>query len=79
MTALETGPVSGHRIKAGFRGQDATLERLHMDRQLDEALTHGPDPLQIAVVFGLGTKTAIRYANSAGQLLQTSIECDTAG
>lgn len=79
MTALETGPVSGHWIDAGFRGQDATLERLRMDRQLEEALTHGPDPLHLAVVFDLDAKTAVHYANSARQLLQTSVERDTWG
>ncbi|MFC4503696.1 MULTISPECIES: hypothetical protein [Streptomyces] len=36
-----------------------------MDRQLEEALVHGPDPLHLAEVFGLGERTAIRYANSA--------------
>jgi hypothetical protein len=79
MTALELGPVSQHWIDAGFRGQDATLERLRVDRQLEEALTHGPDPLHLAVVFDLDAKTAIRYAASARQLLETTIECDTAG
>jgi integrase len=79
MTALELGPVSQHWIDAGFRGQHATLERLRIDRQLEEALTHGPDPLHLAVVFDLDPKTAIRYATSARQLLETSIECDTAG
>jgi hypothetical protein len=62
-----------------FRGQDATLERLRVDSQLEEALTHGPDPLHLAMVFGLDEKTAIHYANSALQLLETPIECDTSG
>lgn len=79
MTALELGPVSGFWIDAGFRGQEATLERLRVDRQLEEAMTHGPDPLHLAVVFGLDEKTAIRYAASARQLLETAIECDTSG
>lgn len=79
MTALELGPVSGYWIDAGFRGQEATLERLRVDRQLEEALTHGPDPLHLAVVFGLDEKTAIRYAAAARQLLETQIECDTPG
>ncbi|MFB9307514.1 integrase [Kibdelosporangium philippinense] len=79
MTALKLGPVSGFWIKAGFRGQEATLERLRVDRQLEEALTHGPDPLHLAVVFGLDERTAIRYAASARQLLETAIECDTSG
>ncbi|WP_020636139.1 hypothetical protein [Amycolatopsis alba] len=78
-TASETGPVSGHWIHLGFRGQAATIERMRVDRQLEEALTHGPDPLHLAVVFGLDPKTAIRYADSARQLLETVIECDTPG
>ncbi|MEU1107286.1 hypothetical protein ABZ408_41135 [Streptomyces tibetensis] len=47
-----------------MRGQDATLERLRVDRQLEEALTHGPDPLHLAEVFGLDEKTAMRYAGT---------------
>ena len=45
-----------------------------MDRQLDEALTQGPDPLHLAAVFGLDDKTAIRYANAARHILETSAE-----
>ena len=57
-----------------LRGQAATLERLRVDRQLEEALTHGPDPLHLAAVFGIDQKTAIRYAASARQLLETAAE-----
>lgn len=80
-TATETGPVSTLWPigKIALRGHTATLERLRVDRQLEEALTHGPDPLHLAAVFGLDEKTAIRYAASARQLLETEIECDTAG
>lgn len=46
-----------------------TLERLRVDRQLDEALTRGPDPLHMSVVLGLDDKTAIRCANNARHLL----------
>src|SRR6266566_599075 len=52
----------------------ATLERLRVHRQLDEALTQGPDPLHLASVFGLDPKTAIRYAGNARQLLITAAE-----
>ncbi|MGW7006375.1 hypothetical protein ACWGCW_27040 [Streptomyces sp. NPDC054933] len=74
MTALETGPVSGWWIKHELNGQHATLERLRVDRQLEEALVHGPDPLHLAEVFGLDEKTAIRYANSARALLERPLE-----
>jgi hypothetical protein len=45
-----------------------------MDRILEEALACGGDPLRLASVFGLDTKTAIRYADSARQLLTTTAE-----
>jgi hypothetical protein len=73
-TALESGPVSSVWVNKALRGQTATLERLRVDRQLEEAITHGPDPLHLAAVFGIDQKTAIRYANSARQLLETAAE-----
>ena len=75
-TALTTGPVSSYWLNTTFRGHDATLDRLRMDRQLEEALTHRADPLRLALVFGLDEKTAIRYVNSARQLLATAAERD---
>ena len=57
-----------------MRGQDATLERLRVDRQLEEVLTHGTDPLHLAEVFGLDEKTAMRYADSARALLEQTAE-----
>lgn len=78
-TTLETGPVGRHWVTEALRQQTATLEHLHVDRQLEEALTHGPDPLHLAVVFGLDEKTAIRYTAAARQLLETEIERDTSG
>jgi hypothetical protein len=73
-TALDDRPVSKVWITDNLRGQAATLERLRVDRQLDEALTHGPDPLHLAAVFGLDDKTAIRYASSARQILESEAE-----
>jgi integrase len=64
-SAMGSGPVATLWGKTELRGQAATLERLRVDRQLEEALTHGPDPLHLAVVFGLDPKTAIRYAENA--------------
>lgn len=69
-TAVETGPVGKVWMTKAFRGLTATLERLRMDRQLDEALARGPDPLHLATVFGLDDKTAIRYATAAQQVLE---------
>lgn len=48
-----------------MRGPDATLERLRVDRHLEGALTHGPDPLHLAEVLGRDERTAMRYADSA--------------
>lgn len=73
-SAMETGPVSRPWMTEAFRGLGATLERLRVDRQLDEALAHGPDPLHLAAVFGLDDKTAIRYAHAARQLLTSAAE-----
>lgn len=78
-TALETKAATGDWASQLLNRQTATLERLRIDRQLEEALNHGPDPLHLAVVFGLDPKTAIRYASSARQLLEAQIECDPSG
>ena len=45
--------------------RDPSLEGLRVDRQLEEALVQGPDPLHLAEVFGLHETTAMRYAASA--------------
>jgi hypothetical protein len=71
---MGTGPVTTLWGKQELRGQAATLERLRVDRQLEEGLTHGPDPLHLATVFGLDPKTAIRYAETARTLLVTAAE-----
>ncbi|WP_190813401.1 site-specific integrase [Saccharopolyspora pogona] len=78
-TAIEVGPVGKLWVTKAVRNLTGTLERLRADRQLEEALTHGPDPLHLAVVFGIDDKTAIRYAAAARQLLLGPAECDTAG
>ncbi|MFQ6330714.1 hypothetical protein ACLMAL_31885 [Nocardia sp. CWNU-33] len=67
-------PVSTTWVRLTCCGLEATVERLRVDRQLEEALTHGPDPLHLAVVFGLDPSTAIRYAAAARQLLQAMQE-----
>jgi hypothetical protein len=73
-TAMETEPISANHMTDTFRGMTATLERLRMHRQLDEALALGPDPLHLAAVFGIDPKTAIRYAEHAQALLTTAAE-----
>ena len=61
-------------ITESLRGLTATHEALRVDRQLDEALTRGPDPLHLAAVFGIDEETAIRYANVARALLESPAE-----
>jgi integrase len=74
-TAMKTGPVSTFfYAQQRLRRQAATLDRLRVDRQLQEALACGPDPLHLAAVFGLDPKTAIRYAENARALLATAAE-----
>ncbi len=74
-SANGTEPVStSYFAKTALKGKAATLERLRVDRQLQEALAVGPDPLHLASVFGLDPKPAIRYAENARQLLVTAAE-----
>jgi hypothetical protein len=78
-TAVGHAPVSTTGINLILRGLPATLERLRIDRQLEEALTHGADPLHLAVVFDLDESTAIRYAVAARQLLRRPHDADPRG
>ncbi|MFD5496385.1 hypothetical protein ACFYY3_24025 [Streptomyces sp. NPDC001812] len=71
-TAVELGPAGKLWTTRATRNLTATLERLRVDRQLEEALTHGADPLHLA--FGIDEKTAIRYADSARALLGEAAE-----
>jgi hypothetical protein len=74
-SALFFNPVSATWLNETFRGECyATLDRLRMDRTLEEALAHPGDPLHLAVMFGIADTTAIRYTESARQLLITALE-----
>ena len=73
-TAMTTRAVSQTWLSGSTRGLTATLERLRADRQLEEALTCGADPLHLAAMFGIDDTTAIKYATIARQLLQTPAE-----
>lgn len=50
------------------------LDRIRGDRILHEALTAGPDPLHLALVFNLSHTTASRYADIAQHLLDDQLE-----
>jgi hypothetical protein len=73
-TAMTTRPVSENWLASTFHGLGISLEQLRVDRQLDEALAAGPDPLHLATVFGIDDTTAIKYAAAARHLLQTAAE-----
>ncbi|MEU5307052.1 IS3 family transposase [Streptomyces noursei] len=77
-TAVELGPAGKLWITRAPRNLTAALERLRVDRQLKEALTHGADPLHLALAFGIDEKTAIGYVGSARQLRQAGFEADPA-
>lgn len=72
-SALRHGPISTTFL-LNLRGLPATVERLRIDRQLEEALAVGFDPLHLAAVFGIAEDTAIRYAANARQLLESPHE-----
>jgi hypothetical protein len=76
-TAMTTRAVSENWLAGACRGLTATLERLRVDRQLEEALTCGADPLHLAAVFGIDDTTAIKYAAIARQLLETPPDSTT--
>jgi hypothetical protein len=78
-TAMTTRPVSENWLTQTCRGLTATLERLRADRQLEEALTCGADPLHLAAMFGVDDTTAIRYATIARHLLDTPAESSRTG
>jgi len=73
-SAVNFGSICYSHIVKILRGLPGTIERLRIDRQLEEALVHGADPLHLAAVFGISNSTAIRYASSARQLMECPIE-----
>jgi hypothetical protein len=75
-TAITTAPVSQAWLTDTLSSVHTSLEQLRIDRQLEEALTHRADPLHLATVFGIDQRTALRYAESARQLLTTTAERD---
>ena len=57
----------------------ASLERIRRDRQVDELLATGPDPLHFMAVFGSSATTATLYADAdaVADMLTTTIEHDS--
>jgi integrase len=76
-TALGTEPVTSSYLNWQLRRHGISVERIRRDRVLHEALTAGPDPLHLALVFNLSHTTASRYAAIAQDLLDDQIEQGT--
>jgi hypothetical protein len=64
-SARSLAPVSATWLRGLTADSGVTLDRLRMDRQLEESLTHGPDPLHLQRLFAMSDTTAMRYARAA--------------
>jgi hypothetical protein len=73
LSARSMAPVSATWLRGLTAGSGVPLDRLRMDRQLEESLTHGPDPLHLQRLFAISDATAMRYARAA----QTHIAANT--
>lgn len=78
-TATDDQPVSRYWLTHLIPGLPVPLNKIRMDRQLEEALTCGPDPLRLSAIFGIADNTAVRYAIAARQLMESEIEQETHG
>jgi hypothetical protein len=57
-----------------MHGHGVNVDRIRGDRILHEALTAGPDPLHLSLVFNLSLSTASRYAKITQRLLDDQLE-----
>jgi integrase len=73
-TALGTAPVGKPYIHSNLGRNGFSVDRIRADRILHEALTAGPDPLHLSLVFHLSHHTASRYTAIAEQLLGDELE-----
>ena len=77
-TVLGTGPVSGPFVRFSLGRNGFSIDRIRADRILHEALTAGPDPLHLTLVFNIEHSTALRYATIAEHLLNNELETTAA-
>ena len=68
-SAIRHGQISRVHLAVPLRPLGITLEKLRIERRLEEAIHTEGDALQIAELFGIDPSTAIRYAASARALL----------
>ena len=73
-TALGVGPVTKKYFEWHLRDHGIHPERIRADRILHEALTVGPDPLHLSLVFSLSPTAASRYVRVAEHLLGAPTE-----
>jgi integrase len=75
-TVLGTAPIGQVFVNRRIQRAGCTVGRIRADRILHEALTAttGPDPLHLALVFGICHNTAARYAAAAEHLLSNELE-----
>src|SRR5437016_6030621 len=73
-SAAMTSPVTSSYLNWQLRRHGISVERIRRDRVLHEALTAGPHPLHLALVFNLSHTTASRYAAIAQNLVDDQIE-----
>lgn len=73
-TALGAGPVTGQFVRIWLGRNGFSVDRIRADRVLHEALTAGPDPLHLSLVFNISHATATRYTTIAEHLLSDELE-----
>ena len=78
-TALGTGPVCHEFVRFSLGDSGFSIDQIRADRILHEALTAGPDPLHLSLVFNLDHSTALRYTTVAEQILSDELEQQPAG
>jgi integrase len=76
-TALGVQPISKGYLHFHLQRHGVDLDRIRGDRILHEALTAGPDPLHLSLVFNLSHTTASRYVAIAQHLLDDQLEQPT--
>lgn len=73
-SAHGVGPVGHTYLTERLLPPGITIERLRTDRVMHEALSIGPDPLHLSLVFNLAHTTAGRYAGFAQAVLDDQLE-----
>ena len=73
-TVHGAAPISQIFVNLRMQRTGCSVDRIRADRILHEALTAGPDPLHLTLVFGISHNTAARYATVAEHLLSDELE-----